>query len=506
MDQAIKELVGNCYRNSPIFNKTFLPEAFNTPYSALHYKIMKALDSEAQKIAIAAPRNLGKTSLCRALVEQGILYRDYEFIPYVSHSETLSMMQTENIKRELTTNREIKRVFGSIKITDHEEGMDESFSKHSWVAFGSTLVMPRGSGQQLRGLIYGNTRPQLIIVDDFEDKSELENPELRRKNKEWFWTDLYRCVDRYSKKWRIIYIDTLKHADSLLEALLKDPDWLSLRLELFDDNYQSYVPHLYSNEEIQREVESARRNNTLDQLYMELRSLPTSRENASFLQEYFKYYDEPDIIDFGDDMETVVIVDPAKTAQIQSADSAIVGIGVNYRTGGMYVRDVVSGKMFPEDIYENAFQMAKRLRARVIGVEVTGLEEFIKQPMTNHMMMKDPSYMFELVWLKARGGSPDGEKGKIKRIGGLVPYYRQGYVYHNRTCCGKLESQLLSFPRSGLVDVADATAYVIELLELGERYFQNSPPEPDEESDKGDYDEFAELEYDEPIEGTWRLV
>lgn len=489
-----------------MFNKTFLPEAFNTPFSKLHYRIMEALDSDAQQIAIAAPRNLGKTSLARALAIQGILYRDYEFIPYVSNSETLAMMQTENIKRELTTNREVRKVFGSVKVSDFEEGMDESFSKHSWVAFGSTLIMPRGSGQQLRGLIYGNTRPQLIIVDDFEDKRELENPELRRKNKDWFWTDLYRCVDRYSKKWRIIYIDTLKHADSLLEELLNDPNWLSLRLELFNDSYESFVPYLYSNEDIRKEVESGRRNGTLDQLYMELRSLPTSKENASFRQEFFRYYDESELFEAGDNIESVVIVDPAKTTQIQSADSAIVGIGVDYKSGKIYIRDIVSGKMFPEDIYENAFQMAKRLRARVIGVEVTGLEEFIKQPMTNHMMMKGSQFIFELVWLKARGGSPDGERGKIKRIGGLVPYYRQGFVYHNPICSGKLESQLLSFPRSGLVDVADATAYVVELLELGERYFQNSFPEPGEENPQGDDDEFADLDYDEPLEGSWRLV
>ena len=86
----------------------------------------------------------------------------------------------------------------------------------------------------------------------------------------------------------------------------------------------------------------------------------------------------------------------------------------------------------------------------------------------------DPLTALNLSGLKARGGTPEGEKGKIKRIGALSPYYRQGYVYHNRNNCAKLEGQLLSFPRSGLVDVADATAYIIEVLELGGRYFSCS--------------------------------
>ena len=121
--------------------------------------------------------------------------------------------------------------------------------------------------------------------------------------------------------------------------------------------------------------------------------------------------------------------------------------------------------------------MCLRYKVHTAGAEITGLEEFIKQPLTNYMHTLPPRYHVQIEWLKARGGDPGGDKGKIKRIGTLVPYYRQGYFYHNKSCCAKLEGQLLSFPRSGLVDVADATAYIIELLELGGRYFSEVEPE-----------------------------
>ena len=73
---------------------------------------------------------------------------------------------------------------------------DESFSKHTWVAFGSTLVLPRGRGQAVRGLLWNSSRWDLAIVDDFENKEELENNENRRKNKDWFYTDLMRGMNR----------------------------------------------------------------------------------------------------------------------------------------------------------------------------------------------------------------------------------------------------------------------------------------------------------------------
>lgn len=494
----LKDVLSLCYQRIGVFAKTLLPEAFNTPWSDLHQQILAAIDSPHQRVCIAAPRGLGKTSLARALVEKNILFREYEFVIYVSNSETIATMQTENIKRELLTNREIRRIFGNVQINSDDPELDESFSKQSWVAFGNTLVMPRGAGQQVRGLLYKNYRPQLIIVDDLEKKEELENPENRRKLKEWFNSDLLKCVDRYSNKWRVIYIDTLKHYDSLLQELLTSDEWYSMRLDLCDDNYVSQAPYLISTEELKREAESHRAKGMLDVFYMEYRNLPISKEDATFRQEYFKYYEERELD--AKRIENVIIVDPAKTANMHSADSAVVGIGIDYATNAIYIRDIVSGKFFPDDLYEEMFAMRRRLNAHVVGIEVTGLEEFIKQPITNEMLRRGPADAFEPIWLKARGGAPDGEKGKIKRIGSLSPYYRQGYVYHNKSNCAKLESQLLSFPRSGLVDVADATAYVIELLELGGRYF--TAPDYDTKELENEY---ADLEYEPPLD-DWRLI
>lgn len=494
----MEDVLAMCYNNLGHFCKVFLPESFYANWTPLHKQLLNAINSDAQKIVIAAPRGLGKTSLARALVMRSILYRQHEFVIYASNSETVASMQTENVKRELLTNTDVKRLFGSVSANYDDPDVDEAFSKQSWVGYGSTLVMPRGAGQQVRGLIYKRYRPQLIIVDDLEKRDELLNPENRRKTKEWFYADLLKCVDRYSDKWRILYIDTLKHYDSLLQELLNSSDWLSIRLDLCTDDFTSLAPEFISTEDLRREAESHREKGMLDVFYMEYRNLPIATEDAAFSQEYFKYYEERDL--HGKRLENVVIVDPAKSANPKSADSAVVGIGVDYETNALYVRDIVSGKLHPNELFDEIFAMRRRLNAHVVGIEVTGLEEFVMQPILNEMQRRGPGDSFEPVWLKARGGAPDGEKGKIKRIATLIPYYRQGFIYHNKSNCAKLESQLLAFPRTGLVDVADATAYVIELLELGQRYFTG----PDEDPQNAE-DEYASLEYDEPLEG-WRMV
>ena len=107
---------------------------------------------------------------------------------------------------------------------------------------------------------------------------------------------------------------------------------------------------------------------------------------------------------------------------------------------------------------------------------------------------------FELIWLRARGGT-ETEKGKVLRIKELVPFYRLGYIYHNASCIDikKLEAQLLMFPKSKLWDLMDALAYIIEMLELGERYFSPAIDPTNSEA------EYAELTYDKPVE-NWRIA
>jgi len=494
----IQDILVECYRNDKVFCKTFFPESFDGPFTTLHDAIFDLINSDARKVAIAAPRGIGKTTIARTKAAKNMLYRDSRFIVYVSLSHDAAMLQTENLKRSLVGNSIVRKVFGPIKPKNLDKDFQETFSKRAWVGY-ETLVLPRGAQQQIRGLVYNNNRPDLFIVDDLEDDELISNPEYRKQLKTWFNAVLLKAVSRYSHNWRIIYIDTLKHEDSLLQDLLDDPDWESIRLELCDDSLKSNVPEIMSDEDIQKEYEYHERNGILDVFYREYRNLPVSTKDATFKKEYFKYYEPQDLE--GKLIDFVVLGDPAKTAKFHSADSAIVGVGIDTKGHAIYVHDIVYGKLHPDEFYDELFSMAFRLNASVIAVEETGLNEFIKQPIKNEAVKRNCKA--ELVWLKARGGSHE-EKGKDRRIAALAPYYRLGYIYHNKGVCNVLETQLLSFPRAKRKDVMDAFSYIVELLDIGDRYFE--PPEYEgQEDDEDALYEKLELESDEPLEG-WRVA
>jgi predicted phage terminase large subunit-like protein len=517
-DKELQEVLFQCSISTRMTAKTFFPERFYLPFAhAIHDKIFQMIDDPMhQLIAIAAPRGYGKTSIdALALPARHITFRLTDFIVYINKSFDAASLQTENLRRELITNRAIKGIFGPVRTKDAtNEGFDETFSKKAWVAY-NTLVWPRGAGQQVRGVLFKNSRPGLIIIDDLEDPELIDNKDYRDKLYQWLYADVMKCVPRIgpgAKTWKIIYIDTLKHEDSVMQRLLDSPDWHSIRLEACDDDFKSTAPEFLSDEDIALEWDKHVNSGQTDVFFRELRNLPISTKDSTFQQGYFKYYNVPpertlrEEIDLkvcdaelqnSREIETVVIVDPAKTVKMNSAESAFIAVGIDLANARLYVRDAISKKVMPDELYDVAFDMALRLGAKVIGVETTGLEEFIKQPFKNEMFRRGK--FFELIWLKARGGS-EHEKGKILRIRELAPYYRLGYIYHNASCpdTKKLEQQLLKFPRSKLLDLMDALAYIIEMLELGERYFATSnSPEPE--------DEFKELEYDKPIE-NWRYA
>jgi predicted phage terminase large subunit-like protein len=513
MDQDLKTILSYCSLSTRMTALTFFPDRFYMPFAeGVHGKIFDLIDGPEQRVAIAAPRGYGKTSIVAlALMARWILFHYTGFIVYINKSHDAASLQTENLRRELVTNKEIRAFFGSFKQREPNKAeFDEVFSKKAWVAF-NTLVWPRGAGQQVRGVLFKNDRPGLIIIDDLEDPEQVTNDDYRKKQYEWLYADVIKAVPRIgplAKDWKIVYIDTLKHEDSVLQKLMNSPDWASIRLEACDDNFKSTAPGFISDEDIKKEWEQHVTAGQTDVFFRELRNLPISTKDAAFRTDYFHYYNIPygnpkregDIETFdsevqqNNNIETVVILDPAKTVKIHSAESAIVGIGIDLASAKIYIRDIISEKMYPDEIYNAMFGMAQRLGAKVLGIEETSLNEFIKQPIKNEMFKRGTFY--ELIWLKARGGMK-----KEHRVKELVPYYRGGYIYHNASCAGikKLEQQLLMFPRSALWDLMDAEAYLIEMLELGERYFSPSDDLKDDEA------EYKDIQYEKTMD-NWRTA
>jgi hypothetical protein len=255
-------------------------------------------------------------------------------------------------------------------------------------------------------------------------------------------------------------------------------------LSICDDSFKSNWPDFISDEQVKALYNAHKEKGLTDLFFREYRNIPISKEDAIFQEEFFKYYEEGDLSKEDlYNMFTVVIVDPAKTVKLQSAESAVVGVTIDREGKRIYVRDIVSEKMYPDELYDQALDMVVRLRARMLAVEVTSLHLYITEPLKNEMRVRGIHPIFKELDAK---GDKDG------RIADLGPLYRMGYIHHKKGVCDALESQLLMHPKSKLKDISDALAYINKIIVDEDHWFD--PPALENHED-----EYAELQNDTAV-------
>lgn len=486
IDEVLEEVIFKCSKSIKLFCQTFFPRRFYNDFSPQHERLFEVIDDRSiQKVLFIAHRGFGKTSLFNyAIPAQHIvchkLYYPNEtagFIVPISATATFAQFSSENLKKALIRNPYIKELFGDIR--------SDSFSQEVWVTANNIQILPRSPGGQIRGMIFEDVRPQLILPDDLEKTEEVMSDEQRRKLSDWFASDVLGTPEVGRRDWRILMSGTILHENSLLEEYRDDPTWEVVEAPLCDDNLKSYWPAFMTDEQVVAKRDEYKRHHKLDSWAREYLNQAVSSEDAVFQQEYFKYYDESEFREEAKrnpDIQTVIIVDPAKTEKVHNDFTGIVGIGLDLARGRIYLRDLVNKHLYPDQIYEELFAMAERLNAQVIGYEVTGLSEFITQPMRNEMLKRGKVY--ELVELHARKGQGEyatKNRGKEGRVAQLVLYYRIGAIYHNKAISAPMETQLLAFPRAKHWDLMDPFAYIIQMMDLGERFFEEQHADEKEE-------------------------
>lgn len=513
-DQRL-EILAKCKADTEYACKFFFPEDFYAKFTSLHRKVFDVIDhTEAKKICIAGARGFGKSTICEALVKLNIIYQQKRFIGYLSNSASSAELYTENIKLDLLSNDRISQI-GFPSITSGVEGISDEvlkkfqFSKKSWVANGRTLVLPRGAGQQVRGLKWIRYRPDLWIIDDLENDEEVENELLRHKLQDWFYGSLLKTVNRYTGDYRIFYIDTVKHEDALITHIMEDADWETVYIPAYvdgpDGKYITVDADFLSQEELDKEIELHRQRGQLDVLAREWGCQATSREDNEFIGNILYYSeDSEEFVERKKYLETIVIADPAKTKKMTSAESGFLVFSVDVERQTIYIRLAVGMRLTQKEFMDKLFQLCNQYGARVFGVEVTGLEEHITYPINNYRIMNRMTHI-EFIELDARSGKGEfaGPNAKIGRARGVIPLYQQGLVRHNKTGCARLEEQEMSFPRPRLWDVLDCAGYIPQMLEKGLRYM--APAERFEDSREAIEAEYKMLK-NEPALEDWRIV
>lgn len=173
---------------------------------------------ERSNVAWSVGRGHAKTAyLSNGYLCHQVVYRLQKYIVEVSETVDVAGDFIGWTAYQLKYNRKLREDFGVLL---HErKAMNETDNKTEFITTSGTKVEAKGVQAQVRGLRHLESRPTLFLLDDLESRDNTNTPELRKKNKDWFQSEMLEALGEGGFA---IYMGTIVHYDSLLNFAIKE--------------------------------------------------------------------------------------------------------------------------------------------------------------------------------------------------------------------------------------------------------------------------------------------
>ena len=453
--QALKKL----YNNMGLFGKHCFPTALAKDTPSFHNEIYKVLrDDKAKRCAIAAPRGTAKsttTTLIYPLWRIAFKRTDEDlFIVIISESQAQSINFLSRIKYHLQFSEKFREIFG-----DMGPATAQRWTSTDIILQNGARIVAVGTGQRVRGFIEGDTRPNLVIVDDFESELNAFTAEARAKNRKWMTEAV---VPSLSDEGKIALIGTVISEDCFLYWIKSSPSWNVLWYSIWDDEEKSIWPERFPKSrilEIKKEFESV---GNINGFYQEYMNIAQSPDSAPFKPEWIQMHH----YDFerregqgcltrkvGDEEKVIPIevycgVDPASSLSIHADFFVIATIGVDH-DNNKYILDMFRKRLSPAEQPQTIIDVYKKFRPRRMLIETTGYQEALRTAVREIMRTED-LYIPGL----EKGVKPRTRKSE--RLLSLVPMFaKKAFFFRPEDMAAQQE--FLSYPKGKHDDVMDAT-------------------------------------------------
>ena len=218
-----------------LFGRYCFPTALRKQTPPFHHEVYSSLSNDDnRRVMIAAPRGTAKSTVTTLIYP---LWRtafksstDDLFVVIISESQAQSINFLSRIKYHLTHSDKFRSVFGDLGPTTAQK-----WTATDIILANGTRIVAVGTGQRVRGFLEGDTRPNLIIVDDFESELNAYTPEARAKNRKWMTEAV---IPSLSDEGKVCMIGTVISEDCFLYWAKESPAWNVLWYSIYHVSYR----------------------------------------------------------------------------------------------------------------------------------------------------------------------------------------------------------------------------------------------------------------------------
>jgi predicted phage terminase large subunit-like protein len=457
----MRELYHKLIRSIPLFGRVCFASAFQKEIPPFHHKIYeKLLDKSMRRLLIAAPRGSAKStliSLIFPLFKVAFKKPDEDmFIVIISESQAQSINFLNRIKYHLNKSTKFKALFGDL-------GADTA---RRWTATDIILangarIVAVGTGQRVRGFIEGDTRPTLVIVDDFESELNAATPEARMKNRKWVTEAV---IPSLADDGQIVMVGTVISEDCFLNWAKTSSAWTVLWFSILDDEGKSIWPDKFPMkriEAIREEYRSVGNDNGFFQEYMNQAQSP---DEAPFQPEYLQYTHQyhyqrveghPCLVgdmDADGKYQTIIPVelyggvDPASSLSVRADFFVFVTLAKD-ADDNVYVVDIFREHIAPASQPDKIIELYRRFNHHHVKIETIAYQEALRDHV-RRLMREQNIHIMGL----EKGVKPKTRKSE--RLLSLVPLLASGKFFFRKSDIMAIE-EFKAFPKGKHDDIMD---------------------------------------------------
>lgn len=381
-------------------------------------------------------REGGKSTIAEESFVIGAGYQLFHNAMIIGSTEKRACERLRAVKHEIEHNELVALLFGRL--------VGAVWNEAEVILSNGVRIIAVGRGQSLRGTKHLHYRPDFCFCDDIEEDENVGTPEARNETLSWFMRVVIPAMDKHG---RIRVNATPLDREALPFALQKRLRWktIVIPIEHVDDQGERRAtwPSRYPLDWIDQKKAAFESVGKLDDYMREYMCVADDPKRKSFTADFFKV--EPRVRTWH---PTYAFLDPARTTKTTSAST---GWAVwSWIANRLIVWDGGGGLWKPDEIVGKLFSLDEDYKCLVLGVEETGLNEFLMQPIRQEMVRRGV-----LLPVKPMNAPRD----KIRFIEGLQPFFVAREIIFAKEL-PELQAQFLNFP-TGRIDGPNALAYAL---------------------------------------------
>ena len=391
-----------------------MPLDFIFPYPAFYLTLFALLTQFTQKVerfAIGIPRGFAKTTFIKLLCVWYVLFSHKKFILIISASEKKAVAILADIC-DMLSSPNIRKAFGSwdAHIEEEQQGMKVFHFRGRQI-----ILWAAGAGTSVRGINRKNSRPDVMVMDDIQDKEDAKNKDLADALTVWMLSTLMKARSPF--ECTFIFVGNMYPQNSILEKLKNNKQWTSFIVGGILVDGTSLWEDLKPIEELIAEYESDLEMNHPEVFISEVLNSTeialASGIDISKIPVMPEYYNTVQEGEF-----SFILIDPS-SGKKGGDDCTIEHYeGIDSKP---ILDEILSGTFTPLETIKNAIETGIRRNTRCIGVEGVAYQSTLLF-WFNHYCEQEGISGFYFVELSPKGQAKNNriKKGLVKLLAGEI--------------------------------------------------------------------------------------